>query len=406
MLPINHNEMTEIVSDKIMTTKEASKYLSLTATTLKKYRHKGIGPNYLKIEGAVRYKLSDIVHYIHSKAQGTTSVQHKAFLCVLGTNKKLLNSIKEVINKADKYKEITPNATLLNQYLDKSNVESLKWSFDNLTLNFEVDDQVGIEYEKVAESLVNSGLVIEEPSSKHYSFRNRLYSSESDCRRGKRGIAILHNDLTKGFNYTFQLRLNPCHFNTKKKVNKLNKLLGTLFGDGYKEILKGAWVKRLDICFDMPNFSHDCIIFRFKSTRKRTVVRTEGKDSTDYICEGSRRRKRAKSYRKNKGTRIEFEFYPDSKKLQFKDILDYEMPFKRFELYSPDLLLEVGIHPHTTYALNTLGIKKTVSSLTCKKEKRLLRKMLKNNLLMTEPEQFTGIARKCIRKFTNKLLKG
>jgi len=80
------------------------------------------------------------------------------------------------------------------------------------------------------------------------------------------------------------------------------------------------------------------------------------------------------------------------------------MPFKRFELYSPDLLLDQGVHPYTIYALNTLGIKKTVSSLTCKKDKRLLRKALKKHLLMTEPEQFTAIARKRIKKFTNRLL--
>ena len=404
MLPLNHSELVNSISDKLMTAEEASMLLCLSKGTLKKYRHKGIGPIFLKVEGAVRYRISDVIQYIHSSTVGTTSVQHKAFLGILGTNKKLLNSIKEVITKAEKYKEITPNSTLLNQYLDKDNIERLKWSFDNLTLNFDVDEEIGIEYEKIVEGLVNSCLVKVESDSKHYSFRNRLYSSESDCRRGKRGIAILHNDLTKGFNYSFQLRLNPEHFNTKKKVKKLNMLLGNLFGDGFKEILKGAWVKRFDICFDMPNFNHDHIIFRFKSTRKRTVVRTEGKEHTDYISEGSRRRKRAKSYRKNRSTRIEFEFYPDSKKVQFNDILDDEMPFKRFELYSPDLLLEQGVHPYTIHALNTLGIKKTVSSLTCKKDKRLLRKALKKHLLMTEPEQFSAIARKRIKKFTNRLL--
>ncbi|MCL1067457.1 helix-turn-helix domain-containing protein [Shewanella olleyana] len=405
MLPVDHQELVNFIADEIMTAEEASKLLRLSKGTLKKYRHKGIGPRYLKLEGAVRYKLSDIIQYVHSSTEGTTSVQNKAFLGILGTNVKLLHYIKNAIVKSETFKLVTPNSALLKQYLDKSNIDNIKWSFDNLTLNFELSEELGVEYQKVVEALVNSGLVKVESSSKQYSFRHRIYSSESNLKEGKCGIALLHNDLTKGHDFSFQIRLNPSQFDTKKKRAKLKSTLSLLFGNKLSETLGRAFVSRFDICFDLPKFNHDLVIYRFKSTRKRMVIRAEGKSNTNYICEGSRRRNRVKSYRKGDGTRIEFEFYPGSKKLSLNDLLDYEMPFKRFELYAPDFLLEDEIHPYTIHAINTLGINKAISNLDCKKEARILRKVLKKHLLVTDPEQMTLIARKRIKKFIYRLLK-
>ena len=171
-------------------------------------------------------------------------------------------------------------------------------------------------------------------------------------------------------------------------------------------MLFSAWISRIDICFDLPRLSQDVVVFRFKSTRKRLVVRTEGKESTDYKVEGSRRRNRLKSYQKGEQTRFEFEFYPGSKQLKLGDVLDYEFPFKRFELYDPQFLLELGIHPYTIHVIDMLGINKALKVLNCAKERRVLKRALKKYLLCSDAQQFQKISRKKIKTFMNKTFKG
>lgn len=55
-----------ILSDPLLTTKQAAKLLSQRPMTLAKWRQRGKGPVYLRLGGKVRYRQSDIVTYIEA----------------------------------------------------------------------------------------------------------------------------------------------------------------------------------------------------------------------------------------------------------------------------------------------------------------------------------------------------
>lgn len=56
---------------KLMDTEEAAVFLTIKPNTLEIWRMKNVGPNYLKIGGAVRYRVSDLRKFIESSAKET-----------------------------------------------------------------------------------------------------------------------------------------------------------------------------------------------------------------------------------------------------------------------------------------------------------------------------------------------
>lgn len=49
---------------KLLTDKEAAEYLTLSVSTLRAWRLKGVGPSYRKLEGAVRYNILDLNDFV------------------------------------------------------------------------------------------------------------------------------------------------------------------------------------------------------------------------------------------------------------------------------------------------------------------------------------------------------
>ena len=45
----------------------AAKFLGMRPQTLSMWRHKGIGPKYIKVGNAVRYKMSDLTEYLEQQ---------------------------------------------------------------------------------------------------------------------------------------------------------------------------------------------------------------------------------------------------------------------------------------------------------------------------------------------------
>lgn len=52
---------------RLLTEKETADLLGVSVKTLPVWRHKGKGPDYVKIESSIRYKLADINAYIKKK---------------------------------------------------------------------------------------------------------------------------------------------------------------------------------------------------------------------------------------------------------------------------------------------------------------------------------------------------
>jgi predicted DNA-binding transcriptional regulator AlpA len=53
--------------NKYLDEKETSKLTSMALSTLRNYRHLGIGVPYIKVGRAVRYSLKDILSYMESR---------------------------------------------------------------------------------------------------------------------------------------------------------------------------------------------------------------------------------------------------------------------------------------------------------------------------------------------------
>jgi predicted site-specific integrase-resolvase len=58
---------------QFLTTKEAAQFLNLKQNTLEMWRVKGIGPAFVKFNGACRYRLSDLEDYIKESTRMNTS---------------------------------------------------------------------------------------------------------------------------------------------------------------------------------------------------------------------------------------------------------------------------------------------------------------------------------------------
>jgi len=50
----------------LLTSKQAAEMLAVPDGTLKRWRAEGRGPAWIKLEGSVRYAISDVKHYIES----------------------------------------------------------------------------------------------------------------------------------------------------------------------------------------------------------------------------------------------------------------------------------------------------------------------------------------------------
>ena len=51
---------------------EVASYLDVTTTTLSQWRHREAGPPYIKVEGAIRYRLSDVDRWLENRKVGTS----------------------------------------------------------------------------------------------------------------------------------------------------------------------------------------------------------------------------------------------------------------------------------------------------------------------------------------------
>lgn len=59
--------------DTLLTPKETAGHLKLSTSWLAKQRLKGGGPPYLKLDGAVRYRLSDLLLWMKARLRLSTS---------------------------------------------------------------------------------------------------------------------------------------------------------------------------------------------------------------------------------------------------------------------------------------------------------------------------------------------
>jgi len=57
----------------LVTTSEAAGYLGLKRNTLEIWRVKGNGPRFLKLNGAVRYRLEDLERFLEDSVKKSTS---------------------------------------------------------------------------------------------------------------------------------------------------------------------------------------------------------------------------------------------------------------------------------------------------------------------------------------------
>lgn len=58
---------------KILTVREAANFAKVSKSTLDKARVAGTGPPFIKIGGAVRYRLSDLENWLNSRVFQSTS---------------------------------------------------------------------------------------------------------------------------------------------------------------------------------------------------------------------------------------------------------------------------------------------------------------------------------------------
>jgi excisionase family DNA binding protein len=59
--------------DPLATDEEAAAYLRVKKQTLRKWRVAGDGPLFVRIGGAVRYRLSDLIAFVEARVRSSTS---------------------------------------------------------------------------------------------------------------------------------------------------------------------------------------------------------------------------------------------------------------------------------------------------------------------------------------------
>lgn len=61
---IIREEFTAVIVPELLTSEEVSKLMKISEGTLSNWRNQNRGPTYIKVEGRIRYKLSDIKAYM------------------------------------------------------------------------------------------------------------------------------------------------------------------------------------------------------------------------------------------------------------------------------------------------------------------------------------------------------
>jgi len=57
----------------LLTPKQAAAYLNLAVSSLAKWRVDGVGPRFIKMGSAVRYRRTDLDDWVHARVQSSTS---------------------------------------------------------------------------------------------------------------------------------------------------------------------------------------------------------------------------------------------------------------------------------------------------------------------------------------------
>lgn len=66
--------------DTILTEAEAADFLRIAPKTLSQWRWRGLGPSFLKLGGAVRYSMADLVQFTADCSSASTSTERRSSL--------------------------------------------------------------------------------------------------------------------------------------------------------------------------------------------------------------------------------------------------------------------------------------------------------------------------------------
>lgn len=69
---IHRDTVSHDLANTVLNTKEAAKYLRLSASTLNRWRCYGTGPKYLKLGRAVRYQQNELDAYLATRLKRST----------------------------------------------------------------------------------------------------------------------------------------------------------------------------------------------------------------------------------------------------------------------------------------------------------------------------------------------
>ena len=68
----NHVTRKDYVETRLLTEKEAADHLQLSVKTMQRWRYLCSGPRYLKLNGSIRYRLSDLDEWVGANVCDTT----------------------------------------------------------------------------------------------------------------------------------------------------------------------------------------------------------------------------------------------------------------------------------------------------------------------------------------------
>lgn len=378
----------------LLTTAQTAELLNVTEGTLNTWRSQKKGPCHIRFDsGTIRYSLESILEYQFQrkikrsgKKISTTRVLEHSFLYEMLNSKRLREVVSNVLNEYETKQSFNASPEVVEK-LSTDNINNLNWAIDKLWLNIYLSDT------ELSSLLTNldkkskhrNGLVKVEGAAGYFSYHYSIKLRK----RSKLSFVLLVEPKENGFNH-IQLQLNPSHLNKNKDLKQFLKVIKILFKQCPVALLMHSQVRRYDICVDIPDTEVDLIIFRFKNARKSTIVRKYSNGKVVYRKEGVRKRQLVKIYQKGDAVRLEFEDY-----LELEDVSNSNNrsrpllmnmhkrsgPFQRLELYSSSLYLQYGIHPHTRYAIENVGIINALKQLPRGKEHRNLKRAIENSKL-------------------------
>jgi excisionase family DNA binding protein len=71
--PITHSSGSHTVTPQLLSTKEAARLLGIHYNTMCKWRIRGIGPRFVKVGTAIRYRESDIEEWLQNRTYSNTT---------------------------------------------------------------------------------------------------------------------------------------------------------------------------------------------------------------------------------------------------------------------------------------------------------------------------------------------